>query len=345
VADVVELTGQNRILVKNGLLLLKDAERPGIAALKEVCGLERFAPLSAGRIGFGLAPRLNAAGRMGDPDRALDLLLARDLETARPIAARLDRVNAERRREEQAILEQAMAQAESQAGRMGLVLFGPDWHPGIIGIVASRVVERFYRPTIMLCAEDGRLKGSGRSVEEFDLYSGLAELEGLLLGFGGHRQAAGLSLEPENLEALREGFHRVVARALGGDPLSPTLKLDSRLGFKEIDQGLLKELEALQPFGVGNPEPVFLSPPVVVRDYSVFGQDHVRLVLADEQAGAVLTGKAWRMAASLPPEVLGRSMSFAYTPKLDTFRGAPRIELSIKDWERPGQGRVNMSAL
>lgn len=334
VADVVELTGQNRILVKNGLLLLKDPQRPGIAALKAVSGYDALAELGAGQIGFQLAPRLNAAGRLGDPGKALSLLLAGDAEEARPLAAELNALNAARRKEEQGILEAAQAQAEAQvqAGALGLVLFGQDWHPGVIGIVASRVVERHYRPTLLVCEENGRLKGSGRSIEEFDLHAGLTAIEDLFLIYGGHRQAAGFSMLPENLTALRERFDRAVAEAVGGTPLSPTLRLDRVLGFREIDQTLLKELELLQPFGLGNPEPVFRTPPVVVREHKVFGSEHVRLLLHDAAGKATLTAKAWRKAQALPRQVLGKTMTFAYTPRIDRFEGIPRIELTIRDW-------------
>lgn len=345
VADVVGLTGPNRILVKNGLLLIKEARRPGIASLKVYSGYDKLAELGAGQIGFGLAPRINAAGRMADPSVALDMLLAPDMDTANPLASKLDGLNAQRRSEEQAILDEALAQAETQQDRLGLVLAGEHWHPGVIGIVASRVVERHYRPVLMLCREDddngGHWKGSGRSVAEFDLHDGLAGLERLFLGFGGHKQAAGLSMPLENLDALREGFHLAVEAALGSAPLKPSLKLDRELSFGDISFTLLKELELLQPFGMGNPEPLFVSPPVLVKDYRVFGKDHVKLMLAEQlpaelegvRPGALLPAKAWRKANDLTRDVLGRLMRFAFTPRIDRFDGVPKIELQVKDWD------------
>ncbi|SNR79832.1 exonuclease RecJ [Humidesulfovibrio mexicanus] len=346
VADVVDLTGPNRILVKNGLLLIKEARRPGIASLKVYSGYDKLADLGAGQIGFGLAPRINAAGRMDDPQTALSMLLAPDMDTANPLASKLDGLNAQRRSEEQAILEEALAQAEEQKERLGLVLAAEHWHPGVIGIVASRVVERHYKPVLMLCREDapdepggGHWKGSGRSVAEFDLHEGLSGLERLFLGFGGHRQAAGLSMRLENLDALREGFHLAVEAALGPTPLKPSLKLDRELSFGDISFTLLKELEMLQPFGMGNPEPLFVSPPVLVKDYRVFGKDHVKLNLAEQvgadagRPGAVLPAKAWRKANDLPREVLGKLMRFAFTPRIDRFDGIPKIELQVKDWD------------
>ncbi|MDQ7834140.1 MAG: single-stranded-DNA-specific exonuclease RecJ [Humidesulfovibrio sp.] len=345
VADVVHLTAQNRILVKNGLLLIKEARRPGIASLKVYSGYDRLAELGAGQIGFGLAPRINAAGRMADPQIALTMLLAPDMDTANPLASKLDGLNAKRRSSEQEILEQALAQAEEQKDRLGLVLAGEDWHAGVIGIVASRVVERCYKPVLMLCregeGEDAHWKGSGRSVAEFDLHEGLSGLEHLFLGFGGHKQAAGLSMALQNLDALREGFHLAVEAALGPVPLRPSLKLDRELGFGDISFTLLKELEMLQPFGMGNPEPLFVSPPVLVKTYRVFGKDHVKLGLAEQgtpesrgdRPGLLLPAKVWRKAAELTSAVQGKLMRFAFTPRIDRFDGIPKIELQVKDWD------------
>lgn len=336
VADVVRLNGMNRILVKNGLLLIRDAKRPGMAALKVVSEYERTADLGAGQIGFNLAPRINAAGRMGDPTKALDLLLSKSFDDAMPIAEELNSINLERRRQEQEISEEAFTQAESMKDMAGLVLHADHWHPGIIGIVASRVVEKYYRPTLLLCsAEDGNLlKGSGRSISEFDLHEGLKSVSSILNGFGGHKQAAGLSILPENLDALREQFNEYVISQLGPEPLTPTLKLDRELPFADITHTLLKELEMLQPFGMGNPEPVFATTPVTVAEHRTFGREreHVKLVLADDDTGARLPGKAWRMGSTLKRDIQGRVLRFAFTPKIDRYRGIPKIDLRIRDW-------------
>ncbi len=336
IADIVRLTGQNRILVKNGLLLIKEAKRPGMAALKVVSDYERQAELGAGQIGFHLAPRINAAGRMGDPEKALRLLLSKDFDSAMPIAEELNAINMERRRQEQEIADEAFAQAEAMRSQAGLVLHADHWHPGIIGIVASRVVEKYYRPTLLLCAAEasGLLKGSGRSIPEFNLHEGLVSLADLFEGFGGHAQAAGVSLKPEKLGEFRERFNAKVIEALGPKPLTPTLKLDHELPFSSIDNTLLKELELLQPYGMGNPEPVFATRPVRVAEHALFGREreHVKLVLEDQETGTKLPGKAWRMADTLTSVVRGRTMRFAFTPKIDRYMGIPKIDLRIKDW-------------
>ncbi|WP_028587329.1 single-stranded-DNA-specific exonuclease RecJ [Desulfocurvus vexinensis] len=333
VADVVRLQGENRILVKNGLLLIAEARRPGIAALKEASGYAPGVELGAGQVGFSLAPRINAAGRMDHAQAALDLLLAPDYETARPLAGRLDALNSKRRGQEDAILAEALAQAETFPDSPGLVLFAPHWHPGVIGIVASRLVERHYRPTLVLCEEDGRIKGSGRSTREFDLHRGLGECAALLERFGGHKQAAGLALAPDNLDALRTRFNEAVTAQCGPAPLTPTLLVDAELPLGAISFDLLKELEMLQPFGPANAEPVFTSPPVKVRDLRVFGKDHVKLSLMDQTSGTILQAKAWRQAAHMPQTLRGQTIRVAFCPKIDRYQGTASIELLLKDWQ------------
>ena len=331
VADVVELTGENRILVKNGLLLLQEAKRPGILALKEVSGLPATGEVGSGQVGFSLGPRINAAGRMGDPNTALELLLARDLDTARELAQSLEQHNRKRRSEEDSILKKALEQAESHKDSPGLVLYDPSWHEGIVGIVASRVRERYYRPAILLCRDGDRLKGSGRSIEEFDLFSGLCGCRDNLLRFGGHPQAAGLSLAEEDLEAFRESFSREVERQLGTSRPQPSLHLEAELGLDMVDLSLVRELELLQPFGAGNPEPVFCSKPLRVRGHKVFKEDHVSLDLRDEQAGKTMQGKAWRQAGTLGPEISGRQVRLAFTPRLNNYGGLVSIDLQVRD--------------
>jgi len=333
IADVVPLTGVNRILVKNGLLVLGQGRRPGIFALKEVSKLPPTAPMGSGQVGFGLAPRINAAGRLASPREALDLLLAPDLSTARPLASQLEKYNQMRRRTEQDILEQALEQAEEHKERLGLVLWGEEWHQGVIGIVASRVVEHMNRPALLLAGNDEGLKGSGRSIPDFDLHQGLCACAHLLDRFGGHKQAAGLALARDSLEALRTAFDQAVRDQLGESLPPLCLQVDARLGLDMVDLRLVQEINLLQPFGLGNPQPLFCSTPLTVQKHRVFGAKHVSLQLRDEQAGVTMLGKAWRQADVLSPEVTGQSMQLAFTPRLNYYNGLTSIDLQIKDWQ------------
>lgn len=331
IADVVDLRGENRILVKNGLLLLSEGKRPGIFALKEASNLSPTARLGSGQVSFGLAPRLNAAGRVGSPELALKLLLAKDLSTARPLAAQLEKLNAERRTLEQGVLAEALEQARNFMENKGLVLYGPDWHPGIIGIVASRIVEQLHRPTLLLTRINGLLKGSGRSIKEFNLYEGLASCADLLEGFGGHPLAAGLSLQEECLDPLRKRFHQVVQDVLGDDLPEPGLFLEDKVGLDMVDLQLVKEIELLQPFGPGNPTPLFCSPPLAVREHKIFGQDHLSLLLQDKCSGKSMWGKAWRKAGKFQADLTGQRVQLAYTPRINNYNGLTSIDLQISD--------------
>jgi single-stranded-DNA-specific exonuclease len=244
-----------------------------------------------------------------------------------------------RRAEEDAILGEAMAQAKALPDGHGLTLFAPHWHQGVIGIVASRVAEARYRPTLILTADETRgvLRGSGRSIPECDLHGLLTEIQDILAGYGGHRQAAGLSILPENLPLLVERFEAAAAAALGPVPPRPSLRLDAALSFGEVGATLVRELALLEPYGCANPEPVFASPPVTVLSRREFGDNHVVLSLRDVDAGVTLRAKAWRMAAEVPANLAGSRARFAYSPKISYFSGVPELELRVRDLCRDPQ--------
>lgn len=335
-ADVVRLAGQNRILVKNGLLKIASPTRPGMAALKAVSGFNVSAAVGGGQVVFSLCPRINAAGRMGLAEMALALLRAKTHEEAAKLAQKLDVLNTERRAEEERIQKEARIEAEKYSDKASLVLHGVDWHPGVIGIVASRIVDEFYKPTLILCDDADSIKGSGRSVAEFDLHAGLTSIADLFLNYGGHKQAAGMRLEAQKLEELRARFEDAVCAALGPEPLAPTVQLDDKLDFAQAsDLVFLQELELLQPFGAGNAEPVFESPRLLVKNRRVFGRahEHVNLELKDESTGVTLHAKAWRQAKSLPETIKGAYIRLAYAPRIDTYNGIANVDIRIKDWK------------
>ena len=335
-ADVVELSGQNRILTKNGLLVLTTGARPGIAALKSVCNQSPSAALEAGQVVYMLAPRINAAGRLGQSDTALQLMLTRDRDEAARLAAKLDTLNLARREEEKLIMAEALEQARSQAakGRMGLVLHAPHWHPGIIGIVASRIVEQLHRPTVVLCDDRSAVKGSGRSVATFDLHAALSSCSDLFIGFGGHRQAAGVTMSPQNLAAFVERFDACAVAALGNDPAPPAVVIDADLPFKlAADFTFLKELELLHPFGPGNPEPVFTSPKVRVKSVQNRNGGLNLAEFVHEETGISLRAKTWQERTAVPQNMKGRSVWLAYTPRIDRYNGAAAVELKLRAWK------------
>ncbi|AEI68158.1 single-stranded-DNA-specific exonuclease RecJ [Corallococcus macrosporus] len=331
VADVVPLTGANRILVSHGLQELSAARRPGVRALKEVAGLDPDASVTAGQVGFRLGPRINAAGRLHDASLGLQLLCSESPETARSLAAVLDRANAERQGIESSILTQALAQAESLKDARGLVLYDEGWHPGVIGIVASRVVERFYRPTVMVGVKDGVGKGSARSIEAFHLHDALSGCAELLTRFGGHKHAAGLTIDADRLPAFREAFEKIAHQRLTPEDLIPRCRVDAVVNPHELDAHAVESLQRLGPFGQGNPEPVLVlrrqvARPRVLQPKSGSGSGHLKLALMDAPE---LDAIGFNMADRAT--LVDGPVDLAFQAGFDTFRGQRKLSLRLKD--------------
>jgi len=278
IADVVPLVGENRILVRHGLRLLRRTRWAGLRALITSSGLRR-SELRAGQVGFVLAPRLNAAGRIGEAADGLRLLLSDDDAEAQVLAERLSRLNQERQDLDQRILEEAigMIEGEGNLGRStGIVLAADTWHPGVVGIVASRVVERYGRPAFLIGFEGEIGKGSGRSITRFDLHRALVECGELLERFGGHRMAAGLTIRREHLAAFRERFARVTASELRPEELGPEQRIDLEVSLLELNEELERLCRHLEPCGMGNPAPVFGVRGIGFTRRQVVGDNHLR---------------------------------------------------------------------
>ncbi len=267
-ADIVPLIGENRTLVKFGLDKLNTNPRPGFKALIDKAGL-KLGNISSSQIVFGLAPRINAVGRLGSALRAVELLLSRSYEEALQYAEILDKENRNRRAIDEDILEEAIQKVHNEIdlqNEIAIVLHKEDWHIGVIGIVASRLVEKFYRPSILLTSVDGILKGSARSISDFNLYEALKECEDTLLQFGGHKAAAGLSILPEKLNEFKKRFNEVARKNLTPEQLIPKLEIESIVELSSITPKFRRILERFAPFGPQNMKPIFLTERVEIFD-------------------------------------------------------------------------------
>jgi single-stranded-DNA-specific exonuclease len=328
IADVVPLTGPNRVLVPFGLRELSKGARPGVAALKKVANIgER---VTAGDVGFKLGPRINAAGRLDDASTAVRLLLSEDPREAQRLAEQLDRANAERQELQARIAGEAVEQAAKLGGpeeRRTIVVSAPNWHVGVVGIVASRLVERFHRPALVLAEEDGLAKGSGRSVEGFHLYDALARCAKHLSRFGGHKHAAGVQLPATQLQEFSDALEKEGRDLLDPAQLVPRVRVDVELEAHEVSLDLAKALQRLAPFGAGNPEPVFsqrglrASESRILPDKRGDGPGHLKLRL-DNDFDAIGFGLG---AIEVPPQFEG-----AFQLALDTWNGDERLQLKLK---------------
>ena len=328
IADIVPLGGVNRILVKSGLQYLESGQRPGIASLKKVADVKN---VTSGTVGFRLAPRLNAAGRLEDATLGVKLLLGEKPEDSDPLAELLDGFNRERQVIERQTLAEAIALVEEQdrPERRTIVLASENWHSGVIGIVASRLVERYHRPTVLIAIENGMGKGSARSITGFNLYQGLKESSSSLSGFGGHAMAAGLSIVEENLDTFCDDFEQVATRILSADDLIPVSYHDGEIKLSDLTLELLQELENLNPYGAGNPAPVFVSRHCTVHAARILSGKHIKFDVEQDgcQVGCIAFGCAERF------DQLSGRVDILYKPEINRWRGNESVQLQIVDFQ------------
>ncbi len=332
IADVVPLLGENRVIARFGLEGLRQPAQSGLAALIELAGLAGKA-ISSGDVGFRLAPRLNAAGRMENARDVIDLFTLNDTARTREIAERLDRLNRERQRVEEEILVAIMADLEQRADlseQYTLVLSGERWHRGVIGIVAQRVVERYHRPALVIGIEDGVGVGSGRSIKCFHLLDALTSAGDLFQRFGGHAQAAGFALGVDRIPELVRRFEEHARNVLTASDLEPVLRVDAPVNLSEIDWPLYQELAELEPFGMGNPTPVFgvcgmrlVAEPRVLRD------KHLKLRVG--HGGRIMDAVGWGWAARMPALVVGQNVDLAFTLEQNNYQDMASLQLVVKD--------------
>ncbi len=332
VADIVPLIGENRIIVRHGIEALRKKPISGTSALMKASGVDP-AKAGTGHIGFMLAPRINAAGRIDQPQKGVELLLTDSTEEADALSEELSALNEERQRIEKRILEEALQCIEKQPAHMKqwvLVVDGEGWHPGVIGIVASRIVERYYRPCILLNRDSGLAKGSARSIEGFNLFEALCSTQELLLKFGGHEMAAGMTLDAQNIPALREALNRYAGEVLTDDHLIPRIQAEFALDAKELQFSLLDDLDALEPFGPGNPKPVFLYRGLTIDQRRLMGknQEHVKLVAHDGNRVFEAIGFRWPEPGRFAP---GQRVDLAFVLERNTFNGVESLQLQMRD--------------
>jgi single-stranded-DNA-specific exonuclease len=329
VADQMPLAGENRVLVRAGLRAMERSRKPGLRSLLSNAGLRPDQRLDAEHISFRLAPRLNSVGRMGEADSGLRLLLATDVQEAQRLADHLERQNSERRLTDARVYEEVKRQLKARLRDedRAVVLWGDDWHPGVIGIVASRLVEKTHRPSVVISFDGEVGRGSGRSVEGFHLFNALQECESLLERFGGHRMAAGLTVRRDRVEELAERIREMARRDLSERDAVPELQLDLEVPLSRLGRDLLDWLNHLAPFGSGNPQPILVVRGVELDRTSRVGADggHLRMQLVDD-------GKR------LP------AIGFGLGRRLQEARSAGRADVALEIAENTWNGRREVQA-
>lgn len=331
VADLVPLTGENRILARHGLRILQETRRPGLRALMDVAGLKPGQEILPGDVSYRLGPRINASGRLADAALSVELLVSEDSRFCFETARQLDLFNRERQEIERQITDEAERLIETQfLAQQGIVLFNEAWHPGVVGIVAGRVTRKYNRPCIVLGNEGLLAKGSGRSIDGINLVDILALCSEHLESWGGHPMAVGVSIAKTRLDMFRELFSETVRTHAGDDIAERRLEISAWLPIGHIREWLMDELNSLHPFGQGNPEPVFGVRGVVLRQAPEVFKDHHFRFSFDDGDGRRLHGVAWKMADRLPPTVV--PLDLAVELHWNHFNGRKLLQMGLIDW-------------
>jgi single-stranded-DNA-specific exonuclease len=326
ICDMVPLVGVNRVIALKGLERLTTTKRAGLRALKDVVGIKK--EVTCGTVGFGIGPRLNAAGRMVNGELVIQLLTTTDSKKAGRIARRLNKLNAERQDIERAIKDDAIERvAKSGEVPSGIVVWDKDFHTGVIGIVAQRLVETFYRPSIVCGEDDGLFKGSARGIKGFSVVEALGELKEYLVKFGGHDGAAGFSAAPDKISAFAEAFDALCKKKLAKLETQPTVLGDTELKLKELTPAAVHELAACAPFGIGNPAPVIVIHDLEIADIRVLKNEHLKLVVKQGTLG--VTAVFWKVAEH-EAIVEGGRVTLAAKPEINVYNGQKSLQLNIQ---------------
>ena len=332
-ADIVPLTDENRIIVKHGLKSLSKTKRPGLRALLEVSGLGEK-ELTVGRLLFWAAPRINAAGRLGDANRAVQLMTTENLPESLKLARELDEENRQRQDLQQSMVDEAIMKVNAEVDlekEKAIVLWDDNWHEGVIGIVASKIKETYHRPAVIISLSNGTGKGSARSVKGFDLYENLTECRELLDGYGGHPMAAGLTLDRENLEDFRTRFSNLAYETLADDDLVNSLDIEGEMDLNLIDSRFMDFLEKLAPFGPGNMTPKFITRHVIpVGNPRLVGNgDHLKFRAKKGETSYDAIG--FNMGNHYEKLITGKPIDIAYVVEKNEWQGRTSIQLNIRD--------------
>ena len=327
VADVVPMTGENRIIARTGLSLMNNSGRVGVSALLKVSGLEGK-DLKAGRLAFSIIPRINAAGRLASSMEVVRLLTTDSRDDAAEIAAALDKLNSERQRIEEEIFQEAVAKLGEDDASPAVVLSGAGWHEGVIGIVASRISDRCSRPAIIFSVKNGIAKGSARSVPAFDICKALSDCREMLISYGGHKQAAGIKLEAAKLGVFTRRMCELAAAATDAGAADGGIVIDADVGLSEMNFGLMKELSMLEPLGLGNPEPLFGARMLKVHSPKVVGNNHLRMKLCERSCRMDAIG--FGMGGHIDDFDLYGTIDAAFSPSVNEWNGARYLQLVLK---------------
>lgn len=343
-SDIVPITGENRILAYYGLKQLNNNPSIGLKGIIDICGLSNK-DITISDLVFKIGPRLNASGRMMNGKEAVELLLAKDIETAREKSESINLYNEERRELDKKITDEAndlINQTIDMTKQKAIVVYNPKWHKGVIGIVASRLTEKYYRPTVVLTKASELITGSARSVAGFDIYKTIEECRDLLENFGGHMYAAGLSLKEENLSAFTERFQELAAKEIIPEQMVPQIDINAILDLSNINAKFMSELKRMNPFGPENLKPVFCS--YEVRDYGTSKlvgkeQEHIKLELIDDHSGTPIHGIAFFMHRHIDHIKAMKPFNICYTIEENTYNGITSLQLQVKDIQEQGEAK------
>lgn len=332
-SDIVPMVGENRILTYHGIEVLKTKPKTGLRAIMSIAGMDET-NTTVSKIVFAVGPRINAAGRLDHAKGAVSLMLEKDYRTAMDKAYIINTINQERRELDTSITQEALEMIETTPeikNAKSTVLYKPTWHKGVIGIVASRCIEHYYRPTIILAESDGKASGSARSVAGFDVHDAIDQCSDLLLQYGGHKYAAGLTLAPENIPAFRKKFDEVVCQSISEEQLIPSINIDTEIDLSTISKGFYNILSQMAPFGPKNMTPVFVAKNVFDTGNSrVLKNEHLKLEIRQEGSLPV-QAIAFGMAAFYEQIKHGDKFDICFTVEINTFRGESNIQLMVKD--------------